>query len=106
MSEDTLSNVFEPFYTTRRSNGGTGLGMHIVFNIVTQKLKGTIECHSETNTKSLTLLKTQQSKYCNIENISFYLWVTIVAPRFYSGYIFPQNNSKDHQSQRNKAVQS
>ncbi|TMP34772.1 two-component regulator propeller domain-containing protein [Pseudoalteromonas rubra] len=47
MSEDTLSKVFEPFYTTRRSNGGTGLGMHIVFNIVTQKLKGTIECHSE-----------------------------------------------------------
>ncbi|WP_138552262.1 two-component regulator propeller domain-containing protein [Pseudoalteromonas rubra] len=47
MSDDTLSKVFEPFYTTRRSNGGTGLGMHIVFNIVTQKLKGTIECHSE-----------------------------------------------------------
>nr|WP_275446853.1 two-component regulator propeller domain-containing protein [Pseudoalteromonas sp. McH1-42] len=47
MSEETRDKVFEPFYTTRRSSGGTGLGMHIVFNIVTQKLKGTIECSSE-----------------------------------------------------------
>ncbi|BBN83545.1 hypothetical protein PA25_35300 [Pseudoalteromonas sp. A25] len=46
MDSETLSKVFEPFFTTHRG-AGTGLGMHIVYNIVTQKLKGKIECASE-----------------------------------------------------------
>ncbi|KID58310.1 hypothetical protein JF50_06445 [Pseudoalteromonas luteoviolacea] len=49
MSKETLAKVFDPFYTTRRSAGGTGLGMHIVYNIVTQKLHGEITCHSAHN---------------------------------------------------------
>jgi C4-dicarboxylate-specific signal transduction histidine kinase len=41
---DIESRIFEPFFTTRRGKGGSGLGMHIVFNLVTQVLGGTIVC--------------------------------------------------------------
>lgn len=47
MDENTRRNIFDPFFTTKRSKGGTGLGMHIVFNIATQTLKGKINCESE-----------------------------------------------------------
>ncbi len=46
MSEATVRKVFEPFFTTRRGQGGSGLGMHIVYNLVTQTLGGRIECSS------------------------------------------------------------
>ncbi|NTS78027.1 HAMP domain-containing histidine kinase [Catenovulum sp. SM1970] len=46
MTEETQKKVFEPFYTTNRANGGSGLGMNILFNIVTQKMYGTISLHS------------------------------------------------------------
>ncbi|MBF0232452.1 MAG: response regulator [Desulfamplus sp.] len=46
MTQEQLNKVFDPFYTTMRGQGGTGLGMSIVYNIVTQKLGGTIDCTS------------------------------------------------------------
>ncbi|MBF0110219.1 MAG: HAMP domain-containing histidine kinase [Magnetococcales bacterium] len=46
MDESVRQRVFEPFFTTARHRGGSGLGMHIVFNLVTQTLKGTIRCIS------------------------------------------------------------
>ncbi|CCO23464.1 PAS domain S-box protein [Maridesulfovibrio hydrothermalis] len=46
MSNEQLIKVFEPFYTTARSSGSAGLGMHLVYNIVTSALKGRIECYS------------------------------------------------------------
>lgn len=46
MDEVVQTRVFDPFFTTKRGQGGTGLGMNIVFNLVTQQLKGNIECSS------------------------------------------------------------
>jgi signal transduction histidine kinase len=46
MDQDTLSKIYDPFFTTKRGSGGTGLGLHIVFNIVNDTLKGHIDCRS------------------------------------------------------------
>ncbi|MBF0381492.1 MAG: PAS domain-containing protein [Magnetococcales bacterium] len=46
MKKETLKQIYEPFFTTKRNFGGSGLGMNIVFNLVTQRLNGTISCDS------------------------------------------------------------
>lgn len=47
ISKENLKKIFDPFFTTNRKGGGTGLGLHIVANIVSQNLKGKIVCESE-----------------------------------------------------------
>ncbi|MBF0614532.1 MAG: PAS domain-containing protein [Magnetococcales bacterium] len=46
MDADTLKQIYEPFFTTNRNQGGSGLGMHIVYNLVTQRLNGNITAQS------------------------------------------------------------
>jgi PAS domain S-box-containing protein len=47
MSLDVRHKAFDPFFTTRRDQGGTGLGLHIVFSIVTNCLGGRLNLESE-----------------------------------------------------------
>jgi PAS domain S-box-containing protein len=44
--ETILKRVFEPFFTTRLGQGGSGLGLYIVYNLVTGALGGTIRADS------------------------------------------------------------
>jgi len=43
LSKKAEQHVFDPFFTTARKQGGIGLGMSIVFNLINQKLNGSIE---------------------------------------------------------------
>jgi signal transduction histidine kinase len=72
MSTDTLNKIYEPFFTTKRGKGGTGLGMHIVYNIVLQKLHGAIQIKSELHkgtTIELQLPKVIPQKIAESKNI-------------------------------------
>jgi len=46
MDTATLAQLFDPFFTTKRGSGGSGLGGHILFNLVTGALGGTIKVAS------------------------------------------------------------
>ena len=46
MSEAVQRRALDPFFTTRRGEGGTGLGLHIIFNLVTQQLGGRLNFES------------------------------------------------------------
>ena len=47
LSEDALTKLFNPFFTTKLNDGGSGLGTHIVRNLVTQTLQGDIDATSQ-----------------------------------------------------------
>jgi signal transduction histidine kinase len=42
-----IGKVFDPFFTTGRSAGSTGLGLHIVYNLVTSRLQGHVNLYSK-----------------------------------------------------------
>lgn len=46
IAPEDLSRIYDPFFTTKRGEGGSGLGLHIAFNIVAERLHGRIACQS------------------------------------------------------------
>lgn len=56
MTEEVRKRLFEPFFTTRLGRGGSGLGMNIVYNIVTRVLGGTIRVDDTAPEGGTTLL--------------------------------------------------
>ncbi len=51
MTPEVQRQAFDPFFTTRRSEGGTGLGLHIVYNLVIQQLGGRLKLEVKTGTR-------------------------------------------------------
>ncbi|TAE70607.1 MAG: hypothetical protein EAZ85_11685 [Bacteroidetes bacterium] len=49
MTPEVQAKIYEPFFTTNRENGGSGLGMNIVYNLAVQKLGGKLTLESEEN---------------------------------------------------------
>ena len=47
IKKDNLNKIFDPFFTTNRAHGGSGLGLNIIYNIVSTQLEGTIKCNSK-----------------------------------------------------------
>lgn len=46
MSSETKSKIFDPFFTTKPVGQGTGIGMSITYQIITEKHRGTLSCDS------------------------------------------------------------
>nr|HPJ14916.1 HAMP domain-containing sensor histidine kinase [Spirochaetota bacterium]HPM35880.1 HAMP domain-containing sensor histidine kinase [Spirochaetota bacterium] len=46
ISEENLSKIFTPFFTTKKDKGGTGIGLSLVKNLIEETLKGKIACES------------------------------------------------------------
>ena len=47
MATELIPRLFEPFFTTKRHQGYSGLGSHIIYNLVTVELQGSIQARSE-----------------------------------------------------------
>jgi two-component system NtrC family sensor kinase len=68
MSSEVLRQIFEPFFTTKRGKGGTGLGLRIIYTLVTDSLNGRVYCESEPGCGSefvITLPMIDQLVACN-----------------------------------------
>jgi len=56
MTDSQVEQIFEPFFTSNRGQGGPGLGMTIVYNTVS-KLNGHIQCISQKNEGTTFIIK-------------------------------------------------
>ncbi len=64
--EENLKRIFDPFFTTARGSGkssGSGLGLSIVYNLITVTLKGSIDCVSMPSKGVLFTIEVPISNY-------------------------------------------
>lgn len=66
--DELHEKIFEPFYTTKRGHGGSGLGLNIVYNIAVGKLGGKLEFSSSPNqgVHFLLCFPKRHSKYATV----------------------------------------
>ena len=57
IAPENLSRIFDPFYTTRMGSGGSGLGLSIVFSLLSGLLGGTIDVESSLGQGTVFRLK-------------------------------------------------
>lgn len=57
IQSDLLPKIFNPFFTTNRSGGSTGLGLSVVYNILKSKLEGDINCVSSLDKGTKFIIK-------------------------------------------------
>ncbi len=48
ISSDIISKVFDPYFTTKHQSQGTGLGLHMTYNLIVDGMLGKIEAQNET----------------------------------------------------------
>ena len=56
LTKEAQVKIFEPFFTTKRGYGGTGLGMHLVYNLVSQTLQGSIQLQQASKGCAFTII--------------------------------------------------
>ena len=70
MVDEDRERIFEPFFTTRRGSGGSGLGMHITYNLVTATLLGSIQCFSEPEQGTRFIIRFPASSEAQVQGAS------------------------------------
>lgn len=63
IKKENIDKIFNSYFTTKYGNGGSGLGMNIVQEIVEKKLGGTIKCISEENKGVQFILTFEKNKF-------------------------------------------
>lgn len=64
MDKEIQNKAFDPFFTTKIGQGGTGLGLHLVHNLVTGVLGGRLELTSQLGEGSLFMLTFPSQQVC------------------------------------------
>lgn len=68
--EEHLNTIFDPFFTTNRHGGGSGLGLSIVYNIITEVMKGKLACDSSLGQGTLFIMRLPIQTYRHSDEFS------------------------------------